>query len=193
MPPLPDLIARTVRDPMTQGNPGEMHRLLDLAETLPTRLGTDPAGVRVLLSHAGAAVREALAAVRAAGDEEALMGLIRRGCGLEPDTAVVATLIPSTRHAQLVGVIAAETGLAADAIVAILPVVVPAVLKLLDAGSSVRHCERVPNVVLEAFLAEGGTWDGDMGEAVRQLMAARREAEGRLMPSLRTQLVCAVR
>ena len=169
--PFADLIVRTVRDPWTQGNPGEMHRLLDLVDALPARLHTTPAAVRALLTAVGGAVREALLAARETGTMDDLLAVVRRGCGLEPDSAAVDRLLGAERRAALDGRAAAASGLDPAAVAAALPLLVPVVLKLLDAGSPVRHGDQTPNAILDAFLGDGGPDGEDMGEAIRLLGA----------------------
>lgn len=166
--PFADLIARTVRDPLTQGNPGEMHRLLDLVDALPQRLQTTPAAVRALLSAVAVGLREPLLAAREAAGDEDLLALVRRGCGLEPDAPCVARILTLDQRAALDDRAAAATGLDPGTVAEALPLLVPIVLKLLDAGSPVRHGDRAPNAILDAFLVE----NVDMGEAIRLLAAS---------------------
>lgn len=156
-----------------------MHRLLDVVDALPQRLHTTPTVVRALLTAVGDAVRAPLLDARAAGDEEVLLGMIRRGCGYEPDAACVVRLLTPERRAALDDRATAATGArprhdrrgaaAAGADRA----------QLLDAGSPVRHGDCAQNAILDAFLGHGGPCaaDVDMGEAVRLLagsLTARR-------------------
>ncbi len=165
---LPELIARAVRDPMTQGNPGEMHRLLDLVEALPGRLGTTPAAVRELIADVAHALRDSLRRERERIGADELVGLVRRHSGLEPDPTAVDALLTAERRATLDGEAAADTGLDPAIVAGALPTLVPLVLKLLDTGGPCRPGVQRPNAVLDAFLGEDAV---DVGEAVRLLAA----------------------
>lgn len=165
---LPELIARAVRDPMTQGNPGEMHRLLDLVEALPDRLGTSQAAVRALIADVAHVLRDALRRERERLGGEELGCLVRRHSGLEPDPAAVDALLTVEQRTTLDGEAAADTGLDPAAVQAVLPTLVPLVLKLLDTGGPCRPGVQRPNAVLDAFLGEDAV---DVGEAVRLLAA----------------------
>lgn len=169
--PLHDLIARAVRDPMTQGNPGEMHRLLDVVDALPARLGTSTAGVRALIADVAAGVRESLRRERDRVAPEEIAGIVRRFGGTEPDPRAVDALLSREQRDELGATAAADTGLDAAQVAEVLPVIVPLVLKLLDTGGACRPGEQCTNAVLEAFLAEDTEADPDMGEAVRLLAA----------------------
>lgn len=165
---LPELIARAVRDPMTQGNPGEMHRLLDLVEALPAQLGTTPGAVRELIADVACALREALRRERERLEDEELTALVRRHSGLAPDPAAVAALLSSEQVSGLGEKASADTGLDAAQVAGALPLLVPLVLALIDTGSACRPGEQRPNDVLEAFLGEDAV---DVGEALRLLAA----------------------
>lgn len=165
---LPDLIARAVRDPMTQGNPGEMHRLLDVVDALPAQLGTSHGAVRELIADVACALRDSLRAERERLGTDELQGLVRRLGGLEPDAHAVDALLSIAQRDALDDQAAADTGLDPATVAAALPVVVPLVLKLLDTGGPCRPGEQRPNAVLDAFLGEDAV---DVGEAVRLLQA----------------------
>ena len=166
---LPDLIARAVRDPMTQGNPGEMHRLLELVEALPARLGSSQASVRELIADVANALRDSLRAARERLDADELTCLVRRHAGLEPDPGAVDALLSAEQRQDLDAQAGADTGLDPARVADALPVVVPLVLKLVDTGGPCRPGEQRVNAVLEAFL---GDERHDMGECVRLLVAA---------------------
>ena len=123
----------------------------------------------------GSAVREPLLDARRSGaDGEDLLAMVRRGCGIEPDAGCVARLLTPEQRAALDDRAAAATGLDPGTVAEALPLLVPIILKLLDAGSPVRHGDRAPNAILDAFLGDGGPCaaDVDMGEAVRLLAAS---------------------
>lgn len=175
---LPDLIARAVRDPMTQGNPGEMHRLLELVEALPGRLGTSQNAVRALIADVAHALRDSLRQARERQGAEELQRLVRRHGGLEPDAGAVDALLSTAQRHALDDQAAADTGLDPARVAEALPLLVPLVLKLLDTGGPCRPGDQHPNAVLDAFLGEDAV---DVGEAVRLLAAtyaARRACEG---------------
>lgn len=165
---LPELIARAVRDPWTQGNPGEMHRLLDLVEALPSRLGTSHAAVRELIADVARAVGESLRRERERLGDDELCGLVRRHSGLEPDPAAVAALLTAEQREELDAEGAADAALDPAQVADALPTLVPLVLKLLDTGGPCRPGERRTNVVLQAFLERDAE---DVGEAIRLLAA----------------------
>lgn len=165
---LPELIARAVRDPMTQGNPGEMHRLLDLVEALPGRLGTSSTAVRELIADVARTLRDSLRREREQIGDEELVCLVRRHSGLTPDPLAVDALLSAEQREVLGNVAAADSALDAALVGDALPTLVPLVLKLLDTGGPCRPGVQRPNAVLDAFLGEDAV---DVGEAVRLLQA----------------------
>lgn len=163
-------ILGALNDPNQEASSGQLSTILNVVQQLNGNTGANPNQVQSVLSLVGGAVRSSLREKAMGGGEQQAQSLVNQYGGTAPNTQAVQALFSIPQAQQLVQVISQRTGLDANTIQAMLPIVVPVILNLLKTGTQTQNPQGT-NSVLHSFLDANGDGTVDVAEALQ--MAGR--------------------
>ncbi|MBO9997484.1 MAG: DUF937 domain-containing protein [Cyanobacteria bacterium SID2] len=162
-----DRIANAINDPNLQASASQLGSIVNTFQNSSDREGLDPATTQVLMSAIGQQVRSTLREKRGQEGESAVQALVNQFAGTDANRQAVQSLFSPQQQDRVVEQTAGQTGVNADTIRALLPVLVPLVLNFLKTGASNPNSETEANPVLSGFLDSDGDGDVDMGDVLR--------------------------
>jgi hypothetical protein len=165
-----DQILGAIDNPDQQASPGQLGEILSTVQQLSNNANTDPSTIQNVLSVVGGYARSALQQKRATEGEQQTQEFVNQFAGTHPSTQAVNLLFNAPQIQQIVQQVAGRTGLGADTIQAMLPILVPLVLKFLQTGNNTSNPQG-SNPVLNSFLDADGDGDVDIADAMK--MAGR--------------------
>jgi uncharacterized protein YidB (DUF937 family) len=168
-----DQILSAVNNPNQQASPDQLGTILNTVQQLSNRQGIDSSSTQTALSVVGSYVRSALQqqrATRGAGQAEAI---VNQFGGTNPNPNALEALFTPNQQQQVAQDVSRRTGISADQVIALLPILVPIVLNLLKQGSQQSGAPAASgantastNPVLNGFLDADGDGDVDVGDAM---------------------------
>lgn len=168
-----DQILGAVNDPNQQASPDQLSSILGTVQQLSNRQGIDSSATQTALSVVGSYVRSALQQQRANGGVDRAETIVNQYGGTSPSTGALEALFTPNQQQQVAEAVAQRTGISADKVIALLPILVPIVLNLLKQGSRTGNppAANAPgtsstNPVLNTFLDADGDGDVDVGDAM---------------------------
>jgi hypothetical protein len=165
-----DLVLGAIANPNQQASPGQIGEILSTVNQLSNNANTNPSTIQSVLSIVGNHARSALQQKRQNEGEQQTQGFINQFGGTNPSTQAVQLLFSTPQIQQIVQEVAQRTGLSSGTIQAMLPILVPLVLKFLQTGNNTQQPQG-SNPVLNTFLDADN--DGDVDIADAMLMAGR--------------------
>ncbi|HEY9853489.1 MAG TPA: DUF937 domain-containing protein [Leptolyngbyaceae cyanobacterium] len=166
-----DQILSAVNNSDQQASSGQLASILSTVQQLSDSYGTNPSNVQSAMSIVGNFVRSALQQKQATEGYEQAQGIVNHYGGTYPNPQAVDALFGSSQVQQIVQAVAQRTGLDANTIRGMLPILVPLVLNLLQTGTNSQNPQQGGNPVLSTFLDADG--DGDVDIADAMMMAGR--------------------
>jgi hypothetical protein len=163
-----DQILSAVNNPNQQANPNQLGSVMNTVQQLSNNQGTNSATTQLAMSVVGNYVRSALQEKRAVAGDEQAQAIVNQYGGTTPNPQAVQSLFNPNQQQQLVQEAAQRTGLNAGTIQAMLPILIPLVLNLLQSGTN-THNPQGSNPVLSAFLDANGDGNLDIGDAMGML------------------------
>jgi hypothetical protein len=167
-----DIIAGAIANPSTQGSNSQVGNILSAVQQIAGSQGASTAATPALMSTVGGFVRSSLQEKRQTQGNAAVEGLINQFAGTNPNVAAVQALFNQSQQSQVAEAVANKTGLNSQAIIAMLPVLVPLVLNLLKTGANKADAPAAQtaqgNPVLNAFLDGDRDGDVDLGDIMAQ-------------------------
>ena len=160
-----DQVMGAIQDPERQASIGQMGQILMAAKQLGQANNTDSATMQQAASVVGGFVRSALQEKRTNEGAAAAQAVVRQGS--TDGAAALSALFNSNQQQQLAQAVSAKTGIDASQVLALLPMLLPLVMKLLDQGSGkvgTTAATDSSNPLLSAFLDGDGDGDVDMGD-----------------------------
>lgn len=166
-----DEIASAIANPDRQASPDGLGSILGTVQQLGSNYGVDAATAQTALSIVGSHVRSALQEQRATGGPEQAQAIVNQFSGMTPNAQAVTALFPPELQNRIIQEIAQRTGMNAQTIQMMLPMLIPLVLNLLKTGASGQNSPQGANPVLNSFLDADGDGDVDIADAMQ--MAGR--------------------
>lgn len=163
-------IINAIDDPSTVASSGQLANILGTTQQLSDSYGADQSAVQGAMSIVGNYVRSALQQKQATEGPAQAQAVVNQYSGAYPNPQAVDALFNFSQVQQIVQAVSQRTGLDANMIQQMLPVLVPLVLNLLQTGSQTQNSQG-GNSVLKAFLDADGDGDVDIADAMR--MAGR--------------------
>jgi Bacterial protein of unknown function (DUF937) len=176
-------VLSSINNPNLQGNVNTLETLTQTIQQVAGNNGIDAATTQSMMSTVGNYLRSALKDQQGSVGNQQLENLINQASGDNvlggllgglgglaggtASTAVLQSLIPASVQQQIVNGIAQKTGLKAEMIQGILPVLIPAVLGLLKMGAPTAGGLPGRNPLLSAFLDGDRDGDVDLGDAFK--------------------------
>lgn len=165
-----DQILGAIDNPDRQASPGQLGDILSTVQQLSNNSHTDPSSIQSVLSVVGSYARSALQEKRATEGEQQTQEFVNQFGGTHPSNQAVQMLFSVPQIQQIVQEAERRTGLDSATIQAMLPMLVPLVLKFLQTGNSTSQAQG-SNPVLNSFLDADGDGDVDIADAMQ--MAGR--------------------
>ena len=166
-----DQILSAIDNPNQQASPNQLGNILGAVEQLSGNHGVDAGTTQLAMSVLGGHVRSALQDVRSQSGDAQAQEVVNQFSGTSPNMQAVQSLFGAGQLTQIVTDIAQRTGLNNATVQAMIPVLVPIVLNLLQSGGNAQNPAQGANPVLNAFLDGDGDGDVDITDAMS--MASR--------------------
>ncbi|MBD0261920.1 MAG: DUF937 domain-containing protein [Tolypothrix sp. Co-bin9] len=160
-------IIGAVANPNQQGNIGQIGNIMNTVQQLSNTTGADSSTMQSVFSIIGGQVRSALQQKRNTDGNEAAEAVVNQFGGTSPNPSAVASLFSSGMQQQIAQTVAQRTGLDANMIQGLLPIVVPIVLNVLKSGANARNPQGGGNSVLNSFLDADNDGDVDIADAMQ--------------------------
>ncbi len=160
-----DQIISAVGNPQQQANPDQLGGILGMAQQLGNSHGVDSGTTQTILSALGNHVRSSLQDKQSAMGGDQVQSLVNQFGGLGNNPDAVQAVFSQGQEQQVASDISQQTGLNAGTIQAMLPVLVPILLKLLQSGSNTQNAQ-AGNPVLNTFLDSNQDGAVDLGDVM---------------------------
>jgi len=154
-----DEILNAVNNPSQQGNEAQLSGILDAVQQLNSNISTSPDTTQSLVSGLGGYVRSALQQKQATEGMGSVQSLLDQFAGTGANPQAIGALFNPSQQEQVVQGLSQRTGINAQTIASLLPVLIPVVLNLLQTGRNTQN-PQAGNNVLGTFL--DGDRDGDV-------------------------------
>ncbi|MBW4669143.1 MAG: DUF937 domain-containing protein [Cyanomargarita calcarea GSE-NOS-MK-12-04C] len=151
-----------------EGGLGQLGNILNTVQQLSSNTGVDSGTMQTVLSVVGGQVRSALQQKRDTEGDDAVQNLVNDFAGTSPNPQAVDSLFGQGMQQQIAQMAAQRTGLDAGMLQQALPMIVPAVLNLLQSGGNTQGGG---NPMISAFLDSDGDGDVDITDIMQ--MAAK--------------------
>jgi hypothetical protein len=168
-----DQIMGAIANPNQQGNPDQLSQIINTVSQAASSQGVPPTATNDVMSMLGGFVRSSLQEKATAQGRSSVETLVNQFGGTQPNPNALQAVFSPAQQQQVAQTIAQRTGISADAILAMLPMLVPIVLNLLKSGSQTSGSQTQPapqsagsNPVLGSFLDADGDGDVDIGDAM---------------------------
>ncbi len=166
-----DQILGAIDNPNQQASTNQLGSILGAVQQLSGNQGVDAGTTQLAMSVLGGYVRSALQDVRSQSGDAQAQQVVNQFSGTDPNPDAVQSLFGGGQLTQIVEDIVQKTGLNNSTVQAMIPVLVPIVLNLLQTGSNSQNSAQGGNSVLNAFLDADGDGDVDMTDTMS--MASR--------------------
>lgn len=157
-----------IQDPNCQASMGQMGQIFTAAKQLSQANNTDAATMQQAASVVGSYVRSALQEKRTQEGTAAAQAVVRQGS--TDGTAALSALFNPSQQQQLAQAVSTKTGIDANQVLALLPMLIPLVMKLLKQGEPKGTASASNtsgnNPILSAFLDGDGDGDVDLGDMI---------------------------
>lgn len=166
-----DQIVNAIDNPNQQASPSQLGNVLTAVQQLSSGQGMNANTTQALLSIVGQHVRSSLQERRSTAGYGQAEALVNQYSGTRPNAQAVESIFTPEQQYATVQDSARQTGLNADTIQRLLPIIVPIVLNLLQSGAGNQNVSGAPgqgmsNSVLNAFLDSDRDGDVDIGDTL---------------------------
>jgi hypothetical protein len=165
-----DQVVQAINDPDKQASASQLGQVVSAVQNMSQQSNADAGAMQTAVSVLGGYMRASLKDTRANQGEAAVQNLLQKGSQSGTAAAVLGQLLNAGQQNQAVEAIAQKTGMDSKQIQAMLPMLVPVVMQLLNSGASKTGASPTSgnqasgNPVLNAFLDADGDGDVDMGD-----------------------------
>jgi Bacterial protein of unknown function (DUF937) len=159
-----DQILGAVANPNQQGSMSQIGGILNAVQQMSGNVGTDSSTMETIMSVVGGQVRSALQDKQANEGSGSVQNLVSQFAGTSANPSAVASLFSPGMQQQVAQMASQRTGIDANTIQQMLPMIVPMVLNFLQSGASTSGSG---NSVLSSFLDSDGDGDVDIADAMR--------------------------
>lgn len=165
-----DQILGAVNNPNQQASPDQLGTILNTVQQLSSQQGLNTSATQTALSVVGGYVRSALQQQRTTKGPAQAEAIVNQFGGTNPSPNALEALFTPNQQQQVAQDVSRKTGISADQVIALLPILVPIVLNLLKQGAQQSNAPTATtagtNTVLNGFLDADGDGDVDVGDAM---------------------------
>lgn len=162
-----DQIVGALNNPELQASSNQINDLMNTAQQLGVNLGGSPETTQAAMSVVGDYVRSALKEKRDNEGKESVQSLVNQYSGVKPNPAVVQLLFSPQQQNQMIEAVEKRTGINAQIIKGLLPMLVPMVLNFLQTGTNSKNPQQGDNPVLSSFLDSNGDGEADIAGVIQ--------------------------
>lgn len=167
-----DQVVSAINDPDKQASAAQIGQVFSAVQQMGQQSNTSPDAMQTAASVLGSYMRSSLQETRNNQGDAAVQALVQQGTQSGLAGQVLGQLLNSGQQAQVVQAISQKTGMNSQQIQAMLPMLVPVVMQMLNSGANRQGAASGGNnPVLSAFLDADGDGDVDMGDMLK--MAGR--------------------
>lgn len=166
-------VLSAINNPNQQANVSQLESITNSIQQVATSQGLDASKTQSLMSALGGFLRPALKQQQSAmggGQLESLLGRLSTGAGAAAGTAAGATalssLFPPQMQQQMIQAVAQKTGLSPNMLQGAMPILIPAVLGLLNMGAN-KPGTGGGNPLLTGFMNSDRDGDVDLGSVFK--------------------------
>jgi len=162
-------VLSSINNPNQQGSVSQLSSLTNSIQQVASTQGIDASKTQSLLSAMGGFLQPALQQQQqtmGAGQLSNLIGQLGAGAGAGVGASALSALLPPQMQQQMVQGIAQKTGLSPNMLQSALPVLVPAVMGLLNMGAH-KPGTGTGNPLLNTFLDSNRDGRTDLGDAFK--------------------------
>lgn len=160
-----DQILGAVANPNQQGSMSQLGGIINAVQQMSGNAGTDSSTMQTIMSVVGGQVRSALQNKQANEGPDAVQNIVSQFAGTSPNPNAVSSLFSAGMQQQVAQMASQRTGIDANMIQQMLPMIVPVVLNFLQSGASTSGGGG--NSVLNTFLDSDRDGDVDIADAMR--------------------------
>ncbi|WP_013324898.1 DUF937 domain-containing protein [Gloeothece verrucosa] len=162
-------ILDAINNPEQEGNSGQLSNILGTVEQLSNTYQTSPGAIQSALSIIGNYTRSALQEKRNSEGDQQVQQIINQFGGTQASPQALDLLFNAPQLQQIAQQVESRTGINAQTIERMLPVLVPLVLNFLKTGNHSQNSQG-SNPVLNNFLDADGDGDVDISDAMGMAM-----------------------
>lgn len=162
-------VLSAINNPNQQANVSQLASVTNSIQQVATSQGIDAGKTQALLSALGGFLRPALQQQQSAmgsGQFEDLLRGLGTGAGTAAGATALSSLLPPQMQQQMIQAIAQKTGLSPNMLQGAMPILIPAVLGLLNMGAS-KPGTIGSNPLLKTFLDSDRDGDTDLGDVFK--------------------------
>ena len=163
-------ILSAIDNPDREASSNQLGTILDTVQQLSGSYQANPDAVQSAMSIVGNYTKSALQQQRDQGGTAQVNQIINQFGGTQSNSQVLSDLFSNSQLQDMMQQISRRTGLNAQTIQTILPILVPLVLNLLKTGNKKGNLQDI-NPVVTSFLDADGDGDVDLTDAIS--MASR--------------------
>ncbi len=163
-------ILGAINNPEREASSNQLGSILNTLQQLSNSYDTNPSTIQSAMSIVGGFTRSALQQKRSAEGEAQVQNIINQFAGTQANSQVLSMLFNSSQLQAMIEQISGRTGINAQTVQAMLPILVPLVLDFLKTGKGIDNSQS-DNPVLNSFLDANG--DGEVDIADAMMMASR--------------------
>lgn len=159
-------ILNALDNPNQAANSQELSNTVNTMQQVGANSGANPNQMQSLLSVVGGYVRSALQEKRATQGEQQTQAIVNQFSGTSGNSQALYALFSLPQIQQMIQVASQHTGMDANTIEAMLPMIVPLILNLLQSGTPVNQSQG-NNSVLHSFLDANRDGDVDIADVMQ--------------------------
>lgn len=160
-----DQILGAVANPSQQGSMGQLGGIINAVQQMSGNAGTDSSTMQTIMSVVGSQVRSALQDKQANEGPDAVQNFVSQFAGNSSNPDAVSSLFSPGTEQEVAQIASQRSGVDANMIQQMLPMIVPVVLNFLQSGAS--NSGGGGNSVLNSFLDSDRDGDVDIADAMR--------------------------
>ncbi|ESA32626.1 hypothetical protein N836_25260 [Leptolyngbya sp. Heron Island J] len=164
-----DQVMGAIQDPNREASIGQLGQIVSMAQQVAQASNANSSTTQQAASVVGGFVQSALREKQQTQGMDAVLDLVQQGTN--DGAGVLPKLFSPEQQSAIATTVAEKTGLNADQVIAMLPMVIPIVMKFLNQGAAKTGTQAQGNPLVSAFLDSDGDGDVDMGDMLK--MAGR--------------------
>ncbi|MEM7062959.1 MAG: DUF937 domain-containing protein [Cyanobacteria bacterium P01_B01_bin.77] len=164
-----DQVMGAIQDPNREASIGQLGQIVSMAQQVAQANNANSSATQQAASVVGGFVQSALREKQQNQGMNAVLDLVKQGT--TDGAGVLPKLFSPEQQREIASVVEQKTGLDSTQVMAMLPMVIPIVMKFLNQGSAKAGKAAEGNPLVTAFLDGDGDGDVDMGDVLK--MAGR--------------------
>lgn len=164
-----DQVMGAIQDPNREASVGQLGQIVSMAQQVAQANNANSSATQQAASVLGGYVKSALREKQQNQGMDAVLDLVQQGT--TDGTGVLSKLFSPEQQTEIAKVVSQKTGLDANQVMVMLPMVIPIVMKFLNQGSAKADRPATGNPLVTTFLDGDGDGDVDMGDVLK--MAGR--------------------